>query len=105
NPRGLNELGWHHDGGNVLRFLADPRIEPTNNRAERALRPAVIGRKVSQCTRTARGSRAFDGGGGGGGARARRALGGGTSVVRALPRPMTGPDLLDAIARLMQPIA
>jgi hypothetical protein len=34
NQRLLNELGWHHDRGNLLRFLTDPRIEPTNNRAE-----------------------------------------------------------------------
>ena len=56
NQRLLNELGWHHDRGNLLRFLADPRIEPTNNRAERALRPAVIARKVSQCSKNARGA-------------------------------------------------
>jgi hypothetical protein len=47
NQRLLNERGWHHDRGHVLRFLVDPRIEPTNHRAERALRPAVIARKVS----------------------------------------------------------
>ena len=52
NRRLLNELGWHHDRGNLLRFLDDPRIEPTNNRAERALRPAVIARKVSHAPRT-----------------------------------------------------
>ncbi len=34
NRRLLNELGWHHDRGNLLRFLDDPCIEPTNNRAE-----------------------------------------------------------------------
>jgi transposase len=34
NQRLLNELGWHHDQGNLLRFLDDPCIEPTNNRAE-----------------------------------------------------------------------
>ncbi len=33
----------------MLRFLHEPGVEPTNNRAERALRPAVIARKVSQC--------------------------------------------------------
>jgi hypothetical protein len=59
NQRLLNELGWHHDRGNVLRFLTDPRIEPTNNRAERALRPAVIARKVSQCSKTEPGAQAF----------------------------------------------
>lgn len=59
NQRLLNELGWHHDRGNLLRFLADPRVEPTNNRAERALRPAVIARKVSQCSKNGRGAHAF----------------------------------------------
>jgi transposase len=34
NQRLLNELGWHHDRGNLVRFLDDPRLEPTNNRAE-----------------------------------------------------------------------
>ncbi|HEX9870173.1 MAG TPA: transposase, partial [Candidatus Tectomicrobia bacterium] len=59
NQRLLNELGWHHDRGNLLRFLTDPRVEPTNNRAERALRPAVIARKVSQCSKNDRGAGAF----------------------------------------------
>jgi transposase len=60
NQRLLNELGWHHDRGNLLRFLEDPRIEPTNNRAERALRPAVIARKVSQCSKNGRGTHALE---------------------------------------------
>jgi transposase len=60
NQRLLNELGWHHDRGNLVRFLDDPRIEPTNNRAERALRPAVIARKVSQCSKNERGAHAFE---------------------------------------------
>lgn len=59
NQRLLNELGWHQDRGNLLRFLDDPVIEPTNNRAERALRPAVIARKVSQCSKTPRGADTF----------------------------------------------
>jgi transposase len=59
NQRLLNELGWHHDRGNMLRFLVDPRIEPTNNRAERALRPAVIARKVSHCSKNGAGAHAF----------------------------------------------
>ena len=42
NGRLQNELGWHDDRGNLLRFLDDPGIEPTNNRAERALRGTVI---------------------------------------------------------------
>jgi transposase len=59
NQRLLDEFGWHHRRGNLLRFLADPRIEPTNNRAERALRPAVIARKVSQCSKNERGAETF----------------------------------------------
>jgi hypothetical protein len=61
NRRLLNELGGHNDRGNLLRFLDDPRIEPTNNRAERALRPAVMARKVSQCSTNARGAQTFAG--------------------------------------------
>jgi hypothetical protein len=59
NQRLLDEIGWHHDRGNLLRFLDDPAIEPTNNRAERALRPAVIARKVSQCSKNEAGAHAF----------------------------------------------
>jgi hypothetical protein len=59
NWRLQNELGWHNDRGNLLRFLDEPSIEPTNNRAERALRPAVIARKVSHCSRNASGAHAF----------------------------------------------
>jgi len=55
----LNELGWHHNRGNVLRFLVEPRIEPTNNRAERALRLVVIARKVSHCAKNGAGAHAF----------------------------------------------
>jgi len=59
NQRLLDEIGWHHDRGNLLRFLEDPAIEPTNNRAERALRPAVIARKVSQCSKNDAGAYTF----------------------------------------------
>lgn len=59
NQRLLKEIGKHHQRGNLLRFLEDPRIEPTNNRAERALRPAVIARKVSQCSKNGRGAATF----------------------------------------------
>ncbi len=59
NQRLLDELGWHHDRGNLLRFLDDPSIEPTNNRGERALRPAVIARKVSQCSKNDAGAYTF----------------------------------------------
>lgn len=60
NQRLLDELGWHHDRGNLLRFLEDLQVEPTNNRAERALRPAVIARKVSQCSKNEGGTHAFE---------------------------------------------
>lgn len=59
NQRLLNELGRHHDRGNLVRFLDDPTISPTNNAAERALRPAVIARKVSQCSKNERGAGAY----------------------------------------------
>jgi transposase len=59
NQRLLDELGWHHDRGNLLRFLFEPEVAPTNNAAERALRGAVIARKVSQCSKNERGAEAF----------------------------------------------
>lgn len=60
NARLRRELGRHHQAGNLLRFLFEPQVEPTNNRAERALRPAVIARKVSHCSKNERGARAFE---------------------------------------------
>src|SRR3954467_12385338 len=59
NQRLLDQFGRHHAKGNLLRFLADPRVEPTNNTSERGFRFAVIQRKVSQCSRTSRGRRTF----------------------------------------------
>lgn len=41
----------------LLRFLQVEGVEATNNRAERALRPAVIVRKAGGCHKTARGAR------------------------------------------------
>lgn len=40
-----------------FRFVTDPRVEPTNNKAERALRHAVIDRRITQGTRGDTGSR------------------------------------------------
>jgi len=40
-----------------FRFLDDDRIEPTNNKAERALRHAVIDRRITQVARGENGSR------------------------------------------------
>lgn len=90
NQRLLNGLGRCHDAGSLVRFLDDPSIEPTNNRAERALRPAVIARKVSHCTKTARGTRAFEAW---------------TSVLTTLSQTLSGPELLDAVVRLTHPAA
>jgi transposase len=55
----LKVLRRCHRRGELLRFLEQPEVEPTNNRVERALRPAVIARKVSQCSKNYRGAYAF----------------------------------------------
>jgi transposase len=55
----LKVVRRYHQLGDLLRFLEDPSIEPTNNRVERALRPAVIARKVSQCSKNEAGANAF----------------------------------------------
>jgi hypothetical protein len=55
----LKVLRRYHQLGDLLRFLEDPSIEPTNNRVERALRPAVIARKVSECSKNEEGAYAF----------------------------------------------
>jgi hypothetical protein len=60
NQRLLNGVGAQHDRGHLLRFLSNDAIEPTNNRAERDLRPAVVARKVSHCSKNERGARAFE---------------------------------------------
>jgi transposase len=87
NQRLLHEPGWHHHRGNRLRFLADPRIEPTNNRAERALRLAVIPRKVSHCSKS------------GGGADAFAAF---TSVIRTWMKEGAG-SVVDTMSELFRP--
>lgn len=61
NQRLLDGIGLQHDRGRVLLFLHDPAIEPTNNRGERALRPAVIVRKLSHGSKNERGAEAFAG--------------------------------------------
>lgn len=59
NQRLLDGIGEQHDKGRVLRFLHNPAIEPTNNRGERSLRPAVIVRKLSYGSKNVRGAAAF----------------------------------------------
>ncbi|KKL87504.1 hypothetical protein LCGC14_1934050 [marine sediment metagenome] len=44
----------------LLGCLKDVRVEPTNNRAERSLRPAVIARKLSCGNKTDRGRRSWE---------------------------------------------
>ena len=82
NLRLQNELGWQDDRGNLLRFLDGAGIEPTNNRAERALRGAVIARKVSHCSRNEAGADAFS------------AF---TSVIRTLYRNGAGQSVVDGL--------
>src|SRR3954451_14852025 len=55
----LDQFVLHHVRGNLLRFLDDPRVKPTNNDSGRGFRFAVIQRKVSQCSKTAGGAEAF----------------------------------------------
>ena len=57
---------------------------------KRALRPAVIARQVSHCTRNARGTAAFEAW---------------TSVLATLSRTLAGPEVLDAVVRLTHPAA
>ncbi len=59
NQHLLKVLRGYHQRDELLRFLEEPLVEPTNNRVERALRPAVIARKVSQCSKNEAGAYAF----------------------------------------------
>jgi hypothetical protein len=59
NQHLLKVLRRCHQRGELVRFLEEPLVEPTNNRVERALRPAVIARKVSQCSKNDAGAYAF----------------------------------------------
>jgi transposase len=54
NRRFAKHLRNHHD--ELLRFLDVPGLEPTNNLAEREIRPAVLQRKVSAGNRTEAGA-------------------------------------------------
>jgi hypothetical protein len=51
NQQLLWMLRRYHQLGDLLRFLEQPEVEPTNNRVERILRPVVIVRKISQCSK------------------------------------------------------
>lgn len=56
NARFAKRLRKHRP--HLLRFLYVEDLEPTNNRAERMLRPAVITRKTNGCNRTQEGAAA-----------------------------------------------
>lgn len=53
-----NRIGKRRES--ILVCLYEPAVEPTNNRAERDLRPAVIARKVSCGNKTGAGKRSFE---------------------------------------------
>jgi len=59
NRRLLKGIRLQHERGRLSLFLHEPEIEPTNNRAERGLRPVVIARKVSQCSKNERGANSY----------------------------------------------
>ena len=59
NQRLLDGIGLQHDRGNLLRFLHEPHVEPTNNRGERAIRSSVIIRGLSHGSKNERGAGAF----------------------------------------------
>lgn len=56
NARFAKRLRKHRD--HILRFLYVDELDPTNNLAERQLRPAVITRKTNGCNRTSEGAQA-----------------------------------------------
>ena len=85
NQKLLRMLHHYHQRGDLLRFLEDPSIEPNNNRVERMLRPAVIARKVSQCSKTWSGADAF------------AAF---TSIIQTLLKKGTPSSVVEALADL-----
>jgi transposase len=58
NKRLRKHLRNHHD--EILVFLRNPAVAPTNNLGEREIRPAVLARKVSAGNRTSAGAHAHE---------------------------------------------
>lgn len=58
NRRLLRHIARERDA--LFTFLTDPRVDATNWRAEQAIRPAVVARKVWGGNRTARGAHAYE---------------------------------------------
>jgi transposase len=87
NQKLLRMLRRYHQRGDLLRFLEQPEVEPTNNRVERALRPAVIARKVSQCSKTWSGA---------------DALAAFTSIIQTLLKKGSPSSVVEALADLFR---
>ena len=87
NQKLLRMLRRYHQRGDLLRFLEQPEVEPTNNRVERGLRPAVIARKVSHCSKSWPGANAF------------AAF---TSIIQTLLKKGPPPSLVEALAGLFR---
>ena len=85
NQKLLRMLRRYHQRGDLLRFLEEPLVEPTNNRVERVLRPAVIARKVSHCSKTWPGA---------------HALAAFTSIIQTLLKKESPPSLVEALVGL-----
>lgn len=60
NQRMANRLFRHHVQGDLFAFLHDRSAEPTNNHAERELRPGVVFRKISAGNRSWKGAKTFE---------------------------------------------
>jgi transposase len=87
NRKLLRMLHRYHQQGDLLRFLEEPLVEPTNNRVERVLRPAVIARKVSHCSKTWPGA---------------HALAAFTSIIQTLLKKGSPPSLVEALVGLFR---
>jgi transposase len=85
NQKLLRMLRCYHQRGDLLRFLEQPEVEPTNNRVERMLRPAVIARKVSHCSKTWPGA---------------YALAAFTSVIQTLLKKVGSSSVVEALSDL-----
>jgi transposase len=85
NQKLLRMLRRYHQRGDLLRFLEEPLVEPTNNRVERVLRPAVIARKVSHCSKTWLGA---------------HALAAFTSIIQTLLKKESPTSLVEALVGL-----
>jgi transposase len=87
NQKLLRMLRRYHQRGDLLRFLEEPLVEPTNNRVERLLRPAVIARKVSHCSKTWPGA---------------HALAAFTSIIQTLLKKGSPSSLVEALVSLFR---